>query len=144
MGCWRRTAGGLPLLPLLAACGSSQGGSDRSCVGPYIDNQPPSGTYGAPRPTVDPGATLTLYGHWYTSTCNDTGGNDSPEPLPPTRLTISLPGGSVLRLGPFTPTGKNMGFSAKVQLPAQTPAGTATVSDDRGSTAIYKFTIGRA
>ena len=90
MGCRRWIVGGVSLLPFLAACSSSQDGSGRSCVGPYVDDQPPTGTYGAPRPTVNPGGALTLYGHWYTSTCNDTGGLGPLTPLPPTRLTISL------------------------------------------------------
>lgn len=134
----------LPWLALLAACGTGQGGADTSCVGPYIDDQPPFGTYGAPAPTVNPGQTLPLYGHWYTNTCNDTGGHDLPQPLPPTHLTVSLPGGYVLRLGPFTPHGKDMGFHTTVQLPAHLPAGPATISDDRSSTAIYEFMVGRA
>lgn len=136
--------GGLAMLPLFAACGSSQSGSGGSCVGPYVDDQPPTGTYGVAPPTVNPGAALTLHGHWFISDCDDTGGQLSRKPLPPTRLTVSLPGGSVLRLGPFNPAGKDMGFTATMQLPAHTPAGTATVSDDRHSAPIYRFTIGRA
>lgn len=134
--------GVLSLLPLLAACESSQGGSDASCVGPYLNDQPPAGMFRAPRPAVGPGGSLTLYGHWYTSTCSDTGGNTSPKPLPPVRLTISLPGGPVLHLGPFTPEGRDMGFSTKVQLPARTSAGIVTVRDDGHNAATYRFAIG--
>lgn len=144
MGRRRWIAGGLSLLSLLTACGSSQGSSDASCVGPYVDDQSPTGTYGAPPPTVSSGGKLRLYGHWYTSTCNDTGGNASLKPLPPVRLTINLPGGSVMHVGPLTPGGKDMGFSTTVQLPAQTPAGTATVNDNLADATTYKFTISSA
>lgn len=132
------------LLPLLASCGSSQGGSDASCVGPYLNDQPPAETFRPPRPTVGPGSSLTLYGHWYTSTCNDTGGNAPLKALPPVRLTISLPGGPTMHLGPFTPMGRDMGFSTKVQLPAQTSAGIVTVRDDGHNVATYKFAVGSA
>lgn len=132
------------MLTLLAACGGSQGGSDASCVGPYVDDQPPGGAYGAPPPTVSSGGNLTLYGHWYTSTCNDTGGNAPLKPLPPVRLTINLPGGSVMHVGPFTPKGKDLGFSTTVQLPARTPAGIVTVNDNLANATAYKFTISNA
>ncbi len=49
---------------LLVAC-SSAGDSNASCVGPYLDDQPPSGQHGAPAPTASSGDTLTIYGHSY-------------------------------------------------------------------------------
>jgi hypothetical protein len=41
---------------------------------------------------------LKVYGHWYTSTCDGTGGHESLKPLPPVRLTLTLPGGEVEHL----------------------------------------------
>ncbi len=47
-----------------------------------------------------PGDTITIYGHWYTTTCNDTGGHDPLRPPPLVHLTLRLPGGVVEDLGP--------------------------------------------
>jgi hypothetical protein len=58
-------------------------------------------------------------------------------------LTVVLPGGSVEELGAFTPEGPDMGFSSEVRVPAGTPAGTATVHDDRPYPATRKFKVGR-
>jgi hypothetical protein len=137
--------GALALVFLSAGCGGlhDEGGSSggASCAGPYLSDQPPTGPFRAPTPTVSPGAAITIYGHWYTSTCNDTGGHDPLEPLPPVRLTLTLPGGAPKELGEFTPHGQDMGFSAVVTVPAGTPAGTATVRDDRPNPATYKFKV---
>ena len=143
--------GASALLLLCAACvGPSQanGGSDAngdssaSCVAPYLNDQPPSGPFSGPVPTVSPGATITIHGHWYTSTCNDTGGDELLKPLPPVHLTLTLPGGAVQDLGEFNPIDPDMGFSTEVQVPATTQAGTATVSDDQEMPATYEFKIG--
>jgi hypothetical protein len=139
----------LVTLPVLAACGSSSGGhatatgAAASCVGPYLNDQPPKGPFRASAPTVRPGETLTIYGHWYTDTCNDTGGHDPLLPLSPVQLTVALPDGRTEHLGRFTPSGRDMGFAAAVCIPAATPAGTATIRDDvvPYSTS-YRFTIG--
>jgi hypothetical protein len=80
---------------------------------------------------VPPGATITLYGHWYTSTCNDTAGNDALMPLPTVHMSVKLPGGDVQELGESDPSGKDMGFSTEVHLPVSARAGTATVRDDQ-------------
>jgi hypothetical protein len=153
-----RLLGASGLLLVCAACGGapnvtgSSGGkvtsyangtSSAHCVGPYLSDQPPSGPFRGPVPTVSPGATITIYGHWYTSTCNDTGGNDPLVPLPPVHLTITLPGGDVQELGEFHPSGKDMGFSSGVHVPAATRVGTATVRDDQQHPAIYKFKVGQ-
>ena len=87
-------------------------------------------------PTVSPGATITIYGHWYTSTCNDTGCHDPLKPLPPVHLTLSLP-------GEFNPNGQDMGFSASAHVPAATKAGTAMVRDDQPYPATYEFKVGQ-
>jgi len=85
---------------------------------------------------------MTIYGHWYTSTCNDTGGNDPLTPLPPVHLTLRLPGGDVRQLGEVYPSGKDMGFSIEVQVPAATRAGIAIVRDDQEDPATFDFEVG--
>jgi len=146
------------LLLLCAACGDPShangapdgntapdlnGTASASCVGPYLNDQPPSGPFRGAIPTVRPGGTIRIYGHWYTSTCNDTGGHDPLEPLRPVHLILTLPGGAVEPLGEFTPGGRHMGFSTRVHIPAGAPAGSATVSDDREYPATYGFEIGK-
>ena len=91
---------------------------------------------------ISPGQSLTVYGHWYTSTCNDTGGHDPLEPLAPVHLTITLPGGSAEDLGEYSPAGQDMGFSVVVRVPVGTPAGIATIRDDQEYPATYRFHIG--
>ena len=112
-------------------------------MAPYLNDQPPTGSFGGPVPTVRPGATITIYGHWYTSTCNDTGGEEPLEPLPPVHLTLTLPGGDQQELGEFNPSGQDMGFSIEVHVPAATKAGTATVRDDQQYPSTYRFTVGQ-
>jgi hypothetical protein len=146
------------LLLLCAACGGPSnaigassakatsnvnGTSNASCVGPYLNDQPPNGPFGGPLPTVSPGSTITIYGHWYTRTCNDTGGNDPLKPLPTVHLTVMLPGGDVQELGEFNPSGNNMGFATEVHVPVSARAGTATVRDDRQYPATYMFKVGQ-
>jgi hypothetical protein len=89
-----RLIGLIIAIPLLAACAHTPAGqSSASCTGPYLDDQPPTGSHGAPAPTVGPGDDLTIYGHWYTSTCNDTGSDHDPlTVLPPE----AVPGGRAL------------------------------------------------
>ena len=94
-------------------------------------------------PSVSPGATITIYGHWYTSTCNDTGGNDPLTPLSPVHLTLTLPGGDVQELGEFNPSGQDLEFFTGVHVPAATRAGTATVRDDQQHPATYRFKVGQ-
>lgn len=136
-----RLAGALAVVLSVTACGGLQTTSATSCTGPYLNDQPPSGAFRAATRTVSPGHRLTIYGHWYTSTCNDTGGHDPLKPLQPVHLTLTLPGSSVVPLGPFTPTGPDMGFSAEVRIPTGTPSGVATVSDDREFPATYEFRV---
>ena len=111
--------GGLALLLMCVGCGgpsstrgtSGTGGtSTASCVGPYLDDQPPSGPFRGPVPTVAPGDSITIYGHWYTSTCRDTGGQARLAPLPPVHLTLTLPGGARVELGEFMAQGQDMGL----------------------------------
>lgn len=113
-----------------------------SCVGPYLSDQPPTGVFHGPEPTVSPGEAITVYGHWYTDTCNDTGSHDPVTPLPPVHLTVHLPGGTVEELGELHPQGQDMGFSTTVRVPTGTPPGTATVRDDRRPPATYDFEVG--
>ena len=87
--------------------------------------------------------TITIYGHWYTSTCNDTGGHDPFKPLPNVHLTLTLPGGDVRQLGEVKASGKDMGFSIGVQVPRTTRAGAATVRDDQPYPATFMFRIGQ-
>ncbi|SFB93002.1 hypothetical protein SAMN04487968_102336 [Nocardioides terrae] len=138
------------LVLLCAGCGSN--GSDThqrnetssaSCAAPYLNDHPPGGPFHGPVPTVRPGGTITIYGHGYTSTCNDTGGiREQLKPLPPVHLTLALPGGELHALGDFSPSGKDMGFSIVVNVPAAAPTGTATVRDDRESPATFEFEVG--
>ncbi len=123
---------------LFSACGGPQS-SAASCVGPYLDNQPPSSNYGGRAPTVSPGAALSIHGHWYTSTCNDTGGHDPLVALAPVHLTLVLPNGEAEPLGVFTPGGQDMGFSTTLHIPPATTSGTAEVRDGIGHT--YQFQI---
>lgn len=144
MKCIQRHARFLSAFTLMfacAACGGVQTTSAASCVGPHLNDQPPNGAFRGPTPTVSPGQSLTIFGHWYTSTCNDTGGHAPLEPLPPVHLSVTLPGGAVEPLGTFTPTGQDLGFSTAVVVPTGTPTGTATVSDDRVYPATYEFEI---
>lgn len=92
---------------------------------------------------MSPGATIKIYGHWYTSTCNDTGGKDPLEPLTPVHLTLMLPGGIPQNLGEFQASGQDMGFSVEVHVPAATRAGAATIRDDRQYPATYNFQVGQ-
>ena len=126
-------------LIVLAGCSATNGTSAASCVGPYLDNQPPSGDYGVPAPTVSPGATLTVYGHWYTSTCDDTGQHDPPVALAPVHLTLVLPDGQRESLGVFSPAGPDMGFTTTLHVPEATSPGTAKVLDGIGH--VYQFHI---
>ncbi len=133
----RRSACLLFALTVLAACGQASGAKvdtgagNASCVAPYLNDQPPNGSFRSPPLTVRPGDTVTVYGHWYTGTCNDTGTHERVTPLRPVRLTLSLPGGKTQRLGPFTPGGQDTGFVATMRIPAGTGTGTATIHDDR-------------
>jgi hypothetical protein len=142
----------LALVLVAAACanrndpGGTVGGSvSASCAAPYLDAVPPTAPSASAATPVSPGDRLTIYGHWYTSTCNDTGndtGASNPlEPLPPVHLTLTLPGGEVTDLGRFTPAGDDMGFSVVVEVPAGTPAGLATVRDDQEHPATYTFHV---
>jgi hypothetical protein len=65
-------------------------------------------------------------------------------PLPDVRLTVTFPGGDVVRLGPFTPGGRDMGFAATVEVPADAEAGQVVVADDRADPGpfVYRFRIG--
>ncbi len=131
---------------LCAGCGGpplTAGTSEASCVGPYLNDQPPSGPFSGQTPTVSPRSAIMIYGHWYTGTCNDTGGHDPLKPLPPVHLTLTLPGGAAEALGEFNAQGPDLGFSTTVEVPAGTPAGTATVRDDQPHPATYTFKIGQ-
>lgn len=136
------------MLPVLAACGTASGSGSQgnaSCVRPYLNNEPPNRGYRSAPTTVRPGGTLTIYGHWYTSTCNDTGNRSRLDALPPVHLTLTLPGGRVDHMGEFKPSGPDMGFVASVRIPAATPAGTAVISDDQAPfPATYRFMVGPA
>jgi hypothetical protein len=92
---------------------------------------------------VHPGDVITVYGHWYTITCNDTGQHDPLQPLPAVNLTLTLPSGDTKPLGKYSPAGPDMGFTASVHIPATAPAGIATVSDNRTETrpATFPFRI---
>lgn len=142
-------AASITTMLLCAGCSSlTEGGTtEASCVGPYLDDQPPGGGYGAAAPTVSPGETITIYGHWYSATCNDAGQDRPIEALPPARLSLTLPSetaGKVgQQLGEFTPSGRDMGFAVDVQVPTGTPAGTATVRDASPAGATYEFEVGR-
>ena len=151
-----RLLGALSLLLVGAACGASSadrtssakgtadpdGTSSASCVAPYLNDQPPSGPFRGPVPTASAGDSITVYGHWYTSTCNDTGGNDPLKPLRPVHLTLTLPGGRVQQLGEFNPHGQDMGFSTEVHIPPKTQSGIASVRDDQQYPASYVFRVG--
>ena len=144
----------LLLLALAGGCGDSAGpggsgggqAAGASCVAPYLDDQPPTGDAepAAPAPTVHPGDSLRVYGHWFTSTCNDTGGHDPYEPLPPVHLTVTFPGGATQDLGEASPAGSDMGFSEVVRVPDGTPDGTATVRGDGELPTTYRFPVAAA
>jgi hypothetical protein len=130
---------------MLAGCGTASSPgvqAEASCVGPYLDDQPPGGRFGAPEPAVAPGTSLEIHGHWYTSTCNDQGEDDPVVALPDVTLTVTFPGGRSVQLGPFTPSGRDMGFAATIDIPADARTGPVTVSDDREYPATYRFRIG--
>ncbi|HWI42726.1 MAG TPA: hypothetical protein VNS81_03860 [Nocardioides sp.] len=117
------------------------GSSSASCAAPYLNDQPPGAPAEGPTRTAAPGEAVTIYGHWYTTTCNDTGGHDPLQPMPPVHLTLALPGGTVTELGEFTGDGVDMGFSTTVRVPAGTPAGSATVRDDQERPASFTFRV---
>jgi hypothetical protein len=145
----RRTAwAGVLVAVLCAGCGKPSGsthgstdGSGASCIAPYLDDQPPGGRYGAPEPTVAAGTSLTVYGHWYTSTCNDAGQGDPVRALPPVHVSLTLPGGAAREVGTFSPSGQDLGFSFRIHVPADTPPGTATLHDDQEHPATYAFEV---
>lgn len=130
---------------LLGACSGTKPGAGQEsvggCNGPYLNTEPPGGSFPGPTATVSPGDALTIYGHGYTSTCNDTGESDERQPLPPVQLTVTLPGGKTTNLGTFAPQGGDMGFSTTLTVPAGTPSGIAKVSDDGEETATYRFEV---
>ena len=142
-----RLAASLAVTFLCVACGqgtSADGHASASCVAPYLNDQPPSGPYQGPTPTVAPGDSLTVYGHWYTTTCNDTGGNQHRlVPMAPVHLTLTLPDGSTEDLGRFTPGGADMGFSDAVQVWAGSPAGLAVIRDDQQHPAMFRFKVAK-
>src|SRR5262245_58437670 len=79
-----RLVGASAVLLMCAACtghastdgeSNTGGTSSASCVAPYLDAVPPNAPSVAAASPVSPGDSLTFYGHWYTSTCNDTGGH---------------------------------------------------------------------
>jgi hypothetical protein len=132
-----------------AACGdgaSTTGtvaGEGASCVAPYLDSVPPDATSVAAAHPVRPGASVTVYGHWYTSTCNDTNHSHDPlRPLRPVHLTAIWPNGEVQRLGTFTPAGRDMGFSVVVHVPREARPGTARIRDDQAHPSTYRFHVG--
>ncbi|WP_017935977.1 hypothetical protein [Nocardioides sp. Iso805N] len=128
------------LIPLLAACSDTSSGQNASCRGPYLDDQSPTGVYGAPAPTIQPGRTVTIYGHWYTDTCNDTSIDNAPlKPLPAVQLTLRMSDRSAVSLGRFVPDGPDMGFKVSVRVPTTAPQGAATITDDLNNT--YRFTV---
>lgn len=86
---------------------------------------------------------MTIYGLWYTTTCDDTGGHGRLNAMPAVHLTLTLPGGAATPLGRFRAHGADMGFSTAVRVPAGTPAGTATIRDDQPQPATFRFTVGR-
>jgi len=137
-----RLGASVAVLAILGACANSTSGEAASCIGPYIDDQGPNGTYGSPAATVSPGDALTLYGHWYANACNDTNHATAVVgPLPTVRLMLRLPDGSTRDLGPRTPAGNDLGFSVTVHVPASAKTGPASVSDDRTPPAIHHFTV---
>lgn len=154
-----RLLGACSLLLLFTSCGNPSiahgpassatssstviGSANASCVGPYLNDQPPGGPFRGPEQIVSPGTTITIYGHWYTSTCNDTGDQDPLEALPPVHLILTLPGGSPQSLGQFLPSGQDMGFSVEVHVPAETQEGSATIRDDRPFATAYTFEVGQ-
>ncbi|MGY2875573.1 hypothetical protein ACVW00_002763 [Marmoricola sp. URHA0025 HA25] len=144
----RRAVGVLLLLLVVAGCGSSPvrsgpSGSGASCAGPWIDDQPADNRRDGPAPTVAAGDVIRIYGHWYTSTCNDTGSNAPLEPLDPVHLVATLPDGTIVDLGRFEPAGPDLGFSADLRVPAGTSPGPAKVVDDREEPAAFDFVIGK-
>ncbi|MFC7625554.1 hypothetical protein [Microlunatus sp. GCM10028923] len=142
----RRVCWLIILIPLLVACGdvgSVHTSEEAGCAAPYLDDQPPGRGQDKPPPTVRPGATVEVYGHWYTSTCNDTGGNDPLKPLPDVELTLTLPGGESRSLGRHRPGGPDMGFKAVVRIPADTRSGTATIKADGSYPAEFRFKVVR-
>ncbi|MGZ6590287.1 MAG: hypothetical protein ACXVDH_03480 [Nocardioides sp.] len=131
-------------LPLLAGCGShgEVAGGSASCVGPHLDAYPPGERGSDQRPIVAVGGEITVYGHWFTDVCNDTNHDIRPlTPLGPVAMTLTLPGnGAPTPLGTFTPAGPDLGFSARVRIPQDAPAGAATVADEAGHTFTFRIT----
>jgi hypothetical protein len=138
-----RLLAGAALVMLLGACGGREGSTvtEFSCVGPFLDTIPPDASSVAAEAPVSPGDSLTLYGHGYTTTCNDTGGNDPLQSSAPVHLTVSWPGGDTEQLGTFTPAGDDMGFSVVVQVPVGTPPGVAKIRDDEQDAVTYRFHV---
>lgn len=132
------------LAALCVACGSADEVRLASCAAPFLDDRPPTGGSASsdPAESVNPGTSITVYGHGYTTTCNDTGQNEPEKPMPPVRLTLTLPGGVEKDLGTFKPAGGDMGFAAVVQIPLGTPPGVAEVRDDQEIPAKFTFEVG--
>lgn len=120
--------------------GTTGGGVNASCVAPFLDSVPPDGPSPSAAPHMAPGSPVTVYGHWYTTTCNDTGGHPPLQPMDPVHLTVTYPSGAVQHVGPFTPHGPDMGFVATIEVPDGTPRGVATIRDDHGDRP-YRFEV---
>jgi hypothetical protein len=114
-----------------------------SCVGPFLGDHPPGDRRAAPSPSIRPGESLELRGHFYMRTCNDTGQDRPLVALPDVRLTVTFPNGGTVQFGPFTPGGRDMGFTATIHVPVDAGAGTATVTDDLDYPRTFEFQIRR-
>ena len=148
----RDTAGALAAAVLvLAGCGTSpaeeNSDSGSGCYGPWLDNdpsgEPPDSVPPSPSVTVSPGATIKIYGHGYTFTCNDTGEDGALKPVGAVELTLTSPDGTQEQLGRFAPMVANgdAGFVADVTVPAGMQAGAVVVSDDRSPAASYRIAV---
>ena len=129
--------------PSAGPAGAPNRQAESSCVGPFLDDDYPNGRPTGPAPTVHPGETLELHGYFYTRTCNDQGQDRPLVPMRDDRLTIAFPGGESIGLGPFTPSGRYLGFIATVHVPAGACEGTATVTGSWWYRSTFEFRIRR-
>lgn len=141
-----RTAAALLMCAVTAAggvvaCGDtgSDGGQGKaSCVSPFIRSDTRRSPPDPDSPTsfgeVRPGQHLSVRGwYYYGGPCDDTGsGAARPTSAGPVNLSLTTSDHRTAALGTAHPTGSNASFVLSVAVPAQAPAGPASIGDGQG------------
>jgi len=122
---------GIPVAGVLAHRAAdhhaTRGGVAASCAGPRLrlDEQPRSGGFSTVR-----GQSLIVTGRFYLDRCNDTNAQLGPAPRPLTLTLILRHGSHVVHLRTVRAHGELGTFRTTVRIPADFPAGRATLTSD--------------